>query len=198
MTAQTHSDSAGFPLGHALLRALARNWWLVLLRGFAAIALGVLAFIWPKATLLTLVWLWGIYALVDGVFALGAAIGGGAGTMAPRWWLALTGIAGLVAGVLAFVWPDVTGLVLLTFLAVWAIFTGIMQIIGAIALRKQIEGEWFLVLGGLLSVGFGAMLIAQPRIGAVVLAWTIGWFALLFGVAQIALALRLRKLNKAL
>lgn len=195
MTAQTRSGPTGFPLGHALLRSLARNWWLVLLRGFAAVALGVLAFMWPKATLLSLVWLWGVYALVDGVFALGAAVGGG--TMAPRWWLALTGIAGLAAGALAFLWPGATGLVLLTFLAVWAIFTGIMQIIGAIALRKVIEGEWFLVLGGLLSVGFGALLLAQPRIGAVVLAWTIGWFALLFGVAQIALALRLRKLNKA-
>src|SRR5262245_46144381 len=87
----------------ALLRALAENWWLLLLRGIAAIAFGVLAFIWPDLTLLTLTFLWGTYAIVDGVLALWAAISSKGGELVPRWWLALIGIAGIVAGLLSFV-----------------------------------------------------------------------------------------------
>src|SRR6476660_4177590 len=102
MTTRTHSSSSS-PL--ALLPALAANWLLLLLRGIVTIAFGVLALVWPGLTLLTLIFLWGAYAIADGVFALGAAVSSKGGEIAPRWWLALIGLAGILAGLLAFVWP---------------------------------------------------------------------------------------------
>jgi uncharacterized membrane protein HdeD (DUF308 family) len=181
------------PTAPALLRALAENWWLVLLRGIAAVVFGVLAFFWPGLTLLTLTLLWGAYALCDGVFALWAAVSGKGGEMAPRWWLAVVGVVGVLAGVGAFLWPGMTTLVLLLFIAVWAIVLGVLQIWGAIQLRKEIEGEWLLILSGLVSIAFGVILIVQPGAGALALVWMIGWFAILAGCIYIALAFRLKK-----
>src|SRR5262245_59612387 len=112
-----------------LLHALARNWWLVLLRGIAAIVFGILAFAWPGLTLLTLVIFWGAFALVDGVLAIAAAIAGRGG-MTPRWWLAIVGLAGIIAGLLTFLWPGITALILLLFIAAWAIVAGVFEIIG--------------------------------------------------------------------
>jgi uncharacterized membrane protein HdeD (DUF308 family) len=181
--------------GVALLRALADNWWLLLLRGIAAIAFGILAFMWPVLTLLTLIFLWGAYAVVDGVLALWGAIAGPKGYMGSRLWLAVVGIAGVLAGLLAFAWPGVTALVLLLFIAIWAIIIGVMQIWGAIQLRKEIEGEWLLILSGLLSVAFGVLLLVQPGAGALAVVWIIGWYAILAGCLYIALAFRLKKLK---
>ena len=179
--------------GPALLHALAENWWLLLLRGIAGIVFGILAFFWPALTLLTLIYVWGAYALVDGVFALWAAISGKAGGVAPRWWLAIVGLSGLVAGILTFAWPGVTALVLLVFIACWAIVNGVMQIWGAIQLRKEIEGEWLLILSGVLSVAFGIILLVNPGAGALAVVWIIGWFAILAGCIYVALAFRLKK-----
>jgi uncharacterized membrane protein HdeD (DUF308 family) len=181
------------PIGLGLLRALSEYWWLLLLRGIAAIAFGILAMIWPGLTLLTLIFLWGAYAIVDGVLAVWEAVAGRAGEIAPRWWLAVVGIAGIVAGLLTFAWPGVTALVLLVFIATWAIVIGALQIWGAIRLRKEIEGEWLLILSGLLSVAFGIALIVQPGTGALALVWLIAWFAILAGCIYIALAFRLKK-----
>jgi uncharacterized membrane protein HdeD (DUF308 family) len=175
------------------LRELAENWWLLLLRGIAAIAFGLLAFLWPGLTLLTLVFLWGIYAIADGILALWAAIASKGGEIAPRWWLAVVGIAGILAGTLAFVWPGMTALVLLMFIASWAIVIGVLQIWGAIRLRKEIEGEWLLALSGVLSVAFGVIMFAQPGAGALAVVWLIGWFAILAGCVYIGLAFQLKK-----
>ena len=175
------------------LRELAENWWLLLLRGVAAIAFGLLAFLWPDLTLLTLIFLWGLYAIADGIIALWAAIASKGGEIAPRWWLAVVGIAGIVAGALAFVWPGMTALVLLMFIASWAIVIGILQIWGAIRLRREVEGEWLLGLSGLLSVAFGVIMFAQPGAGALAVVWLIGWFAILAGCVYIALAFQLKK-----
>ena len=175
------------------LRELAENWWLLLLRGVAAIAFGLLAFFWPDLTLLTLIFMWGLYAIADGIIALWAAIASKGGEIAPRWWLAVVGIAGIVAGALAFVWPGMTALVLLMFIASWAIVIGILQIWGAIRLRREIEGEWLLGLSGLLSVAFGVIMFAQPGAGALAVVWLIGWFAILAGCVYIALAVQLKK-----
>src|SRR5262245_51460971 len=136
-----------------MLSQLAKNWWLVLLRGLVAIAFGVLAFAWPGMTILALAILYGAYALSDGIFALAAAITGGG--MMPRWWLALVGLAGVAAGLCAFFWPGGVALVLVLLIGSWSIAHGVMEIIGAIQLRKEITGEWMLILSGLLSVGFG-------------------------------------------
>ncbi len=190
MTTRTHPSSSS-PL--ALLPALAENWLLLFLRGIVTIAFGVLAFIWPGLSLLTLIFLWGAYAIADGVFALGAAVSSKGGEIAPRWWLALIGLAGILAGLLAFVWPAITAQVLLVFIASWAILTGALQIWGAIQLRKEIDVEWMLVLSGLLSIALGVALLARPGVGALAVIWLIGSFAILVGCIYVSLALWLKK-----
>ena len=178
--------------GSSLLGALAENWWLFLLRGIAAIIFGILAFFWPGITLLSLTLVWGVYALADGIFALWAAITGRGGDMAPRWWLAIIGIAGVLSGLIAFFFPGMTALVLLIFIASWAIVIGVLQIWGAIQLRKELQGEWLLVLNGLLSIVFGALVMAWPGAGALAVVWIIGWYAILAGCLSIGLAFRLK------
>jgi uncharacterized membrane protein HdeD (DUF308 family) len=191
-TVQAHPDARRPITGPLLLHALACNWWLLLLRGIAAIVFGVLAFLWPGLTLLTLVILYGAYALTDGVLAVVAAIMGPGGP-APRWWLAIVGALGIIAGLLTFLWPGITALVLLFFIAGWAIASGVFEIVGAIRLRKEIANEWLLILSGLLSVVFGIVLLVQPGAGALALIWIIGAYAILAGIVYIALAFRLRQ-----
>ncbi len=189
-TVQTDRQS-GTGLGSAMVHALAKNWWLLLLRGIAAIIFGVLAFAWPGLTLLTLILFYGAFALVDGVLAIIAAIAGGA--PAPRWWLAIVGVLGIAAGLLTFLMPGLSALVLLFFIAGWAIATGVLQIIGAIQLRKEIDNEWLLILGGVISVLFGVGMMLAPGAGALALVWVIGTYAVIMGVVFVALALRLKK-----
>ncbi|MEW6454816.1 MAG: HdeD family acid-resistance protein [Pseudomonadota bacterium] len=178
-------------LQHSMLHALAKNWWLVLLRGLCAITFGILAFAWPGITLVTLVLLYGGFALADGILAIAAAVIGG--HPAPRWWLAVMGLLGISAGILTFAWPAITALVLLMLIAFWAIATGVMQIIGAIKLRKVIDNELFLIFGGILSVIFGIVMLAQPGAGALALVLVIGGYAIVYGVLLIAFALRLHR-----
>jgi len=182
----------GMGLGSAMVYALAKNWWMLLLRGVAAIIFGVLAFAWPGMTLLTLIMFYGAFALFDGVMAIIAAITGGAA--ASRWWLAAVGLLGIGTGLLMFMMPGLTALVLLYFIAGWAIATGALQIIGAIRLRKEIDGEWYLILGGALSVLFGVGVMMAPGAGALALLWVIGIYAVIMGVTLIGLAFRLKTL----
>lgn len=175
----------------SLVHALARNWWLELLRGVAAIVFGVLAFAWPGLTLVTLVLFYGAFVLVDGVLALAAAISGG--NPMPRWWLALVGLAGIVAGGLTFLMPGVTAFVLLMFIAGWAIALGVFEIAGAIRLRKEIDNEWLLILNGAISVLFGLALLWRPGVGALAVVWMIGAYAIVLGVIYVAFALKLRR-----
>jgi uncharacterized membrane protein HdeD (DUF308 family) len=171
--------------------ALARNWWLILLRGLAAIIFGLLTFAWPGLTLVTLVLLYGAFSFLDGIFSIIAAVKGG--TPMPRWWLALVGLLGIGVGVITVLWPQITGFVLLLFIAGWAIASGVLQIIGAIKLRKEMEGEWLLIASGVLSVLFGIGVILFPGAGALSLALVIGAFAVAYGVLLIGFALRLKK-----
>jgi len=174
-----------------MLHALAKNWWMLLLRGIAAIIFGVLALAWPGMTLLTLILFYGAYALIDGVLAIVAAITGGA--LLPRWWLAIIGLLGIAAGLLTFMMPGLTAIVLLYFIAGWAIATGVFQVIGAIKLRKEIDNEWFLILSGIISVLFGVAMMAAPGAGALALITVIGIYAVLIGVLLVALSFRLKK-----
>ena len=182
-------------VGSAVLAALAENWWLLLLRGLVAIAFGVIAFFWPDITLVALTYLFGIYAIVDGVVAIWAAFNlpGEAG---PRWWLGLSGVVSILAGIVAFVYTGMTALVLLVFIAVWAIIIGVLQLYAAIQLWKVVDNDWWLILSGLLSIAFGAVLIAWPSTGALALIWTIAWFALFFGCMFIGLAFELKKFKR--
>ena len=181
----------GVGLGSAMVHALARNWWLLLLRGIAAIIFGLLALAWPGLTLLTLILFYGAFALVDGVLAIVAAITGG--VPGSRWWLAIVGLLGIGAGLLTFLTPGLTALVLLYFIAVWAIVTGVFEIIGAIKLRKEIDNEWLLILGGIISVLFGVGMMLAPGAGALALVWVIGAYSVVMGAIFVALAFRLKK-----
>ena len=189
MPAQTYPP--GTVRMRPILDGLARNWWLILLRGICAIVFGLLTILWPGLSLFTLVILYGVFALFDGGLAIGAAIMGD--TPAPRWWLALVGVFGIAAGAVTLLWPGITGLVLLFFIAGWAIAAGVFEIVGAIRLRKEIQGEWWLIATGVVSVLFGALILMFPGAGALGLAFAIAWFAILYGALLVGLSLRLRK-----
>ena len=178
-----------------MLTMLARNWWVVALRGVFAIIFGVLAIIWPGLTLLVLITLFGAYALVDGIFAVIAGIASYGRN--ERWWaVLLEGIAGIILGVLTFLWPGTTALVLVYFIAAWALITGVFEIAAAIRLRKEIEGEWMMVLSGIASIILGLFLFVAPGAGALGLTWAIGAYAIVWGILLIILAFRLRKLPR--
>jgi uncharacterized membrane protein HdeD (DUF308 family) len=175
---------------------LARGWWLVALRGALAIVFALLAFFWPGVTVAALVLLFGSYALVDGLFAVGATIS--AIRRQGRWWPFLVeAVLGIGMGVVTFLWPGVTALALLYLIAAWAIVTGIFEILAAIELRKAIEGEWMLILAGALSIVFGLLLIFFPGAGALAVLWMIAAYALVFGVLLLVLAFRLRGMKDA-
>jgi uncharacterized membrane protein HdeD (DUF308 family) len=179
-----------------MLHALAKSWWLLLLRGIAAIIFGILAFVWPGLTLVTLVLLYGAFALVDGVISLIAAFTGSAKPV-PTWWLVVVGLLGIAAGIATFAWPGITAIVLVLFIGAWALVHGIFEITGAIQLRKEIDNEWMLILGGLLSVAFGLIVLFAPGAGALGLIWAIASYSIVFGILFIAFALRLRKYGHA-
>ena len=173
------------------MNALARNWWAVVLRGVLAIAFGLIAFFYPVLTLPILVLLFGAYALVDGVFAFLAAMR--AAARHERWGaFILEGISGVAAGVLTFIWPALTALILLYLIAAWAVVTGLFEIVAAVRLRKEITGEWMLGLGGIASIAFGVLLVINPGTGALAVSWLIGLYAMLFGILLLGVGLRLR------
>jgi uncharacterized membrane protein HdeD (DUF308 family) len=170
-----------------------RHWWAFALRGVAAVLFGILAFAWPGLTLTVLVLFWGAYALVDGVLALIAAF---RVEHDHRWGLLLEGLVGIAAGIVTFLYPGLTALVLLYIIAFWALLTGALELVAAVRLRKVIQNEWWLVLGGIASMLFGIVLIAAPGAGAVAVVWLIAAYAVIFGVLMIALALRLHGMSQ--
>lgn len=175
-----------------ILSVLAENWWLLLLRGIAAVIFGLLAFIWPGLTLLTLVILFGVYALFDGFIALIAAVKG-RHKSTPMWWLIVVGLVSVAAGIITFIYPQITGLVLVLFIGAWALVRGLFEIVGAVRLRKEIRGEWLLIAAGMLSVLFGIAILVNPGAGALALVWLIGAYAIALGLPLIWFAFRVRK-----
>lgn len=175
-----------------MLQHLGRNWGWVVLRGVAAVVFGILAFLLPGVTLAVLVIVWGAYALADGVLALIAAYRV-RDKGKPFWSLVVVGLLGIAAGIVTFIWPGMTALVLLIFIAAWAFVMGIFQIIAAIRLRKEIQNEWLLALSGVLSVIFGIIMFVQPGAGALAVIWVIAAYAIAFGVLLIWLGLKLKK-----
>ncbi|MHB1551585.1 MAG: HdeD family acid-resistance protein [Vulcanimicrobiaceae bacterium] len=174
-----------------MLQVLARNWWALLVRGIAAILFGILAFALPGTTLFVLVMLFGAYALVDGVFALVAAVR--AAEAHTRFWpLAVEGIVGSVIGLATFFYPGITAMALLFLIAAWAVLTGILEIAAALQLRRELAGEIWLVVSGVLSIAFGILIVAFPGGGVLAVLWILAVYAILFGAALVALGLRLR------
>jgi uncharacterized membrane protein HdeD (DUF308 family) len=177
-----------------MLQALAQNWWAIVLRGVCAVLFGLAAFIWPGLTLTILVLLYGAYALVDGVLAVIWSLAGRHPGAFP-WGVLLAGVAGIFFGVITFLWPGLTALALLYLIAAWAIVRGVFEIVAAVHLRREIEGEWMLALSGVLSVLLGVVLILAPGAGALAVIWWIGAAAIVFGVLTILLGLRLKRLR---
>jgi uncharacterized membrane protein HdeD (DUF308 family) len=171
--------------------SIAKNWWALVIRGFLGIGLGVITFVWPGITLASLVILFAAYALVDGVMAIVAAV---RSLKSHERWGAflLEGIAGIAAGLITMAWPAITALWLIYLIAAWAIVTGIFEIVAAVRLRKEIEGEWLLALTGVASLIFGVLIMASPLAGALVIAIWVGAYAFVFGVLLVALGFRLR------
>src|SRR4029078_1216683 len=168
------------PLPHRpMLHALAKSWWVLLLRGIAAIVFGVLAFAWPGLTLVTLVLLYGAFALVGGVLSLTAPFSGSPKPI-PTWWLIVVGLLGIGAGVVTFLWPGINAVLLVMFIGAWGVGHGVFESIGAVQLRKEIDNEWMLILGGLLSVLFGVVVLIAPGPGAVGLVWAIATHSIIF------------------
>lgn len=159
-----------------MVHTLSHNWWTLVLRGLAAIIFGILAYVWPGITFAVLVLLFGAFRTQGD----------------RRWTLILEGLVGIGAGLVTFFWPGAATLAVLTIIAAWAIVTGIFEIIAAIRLRKEIEGEWFLLLGGVLSVLFGITLAIWPVAGLVAVTWMIGSYAIVFGILLAVLGFRLR------
>jgi uncharacterized membrane protein HdeD (DUF308 family) len=174
-----------------MAKVLVRNWWALAVRGVFGILFGLAAVLLPGITLGALILLFGAYVVVDGVFAVIAGLR--AAEHHERWVaLLLEGVAGIAAGVLTFVWPALTALVLLYLIAAWSVITGALKIAAAIRLRRTIEGEWLLGLNGAFSVLFGILLVVMPVIGLITLVWLVGAYALVFGILLLALAFRLR------
>ncbi len=175
---------------------LAERWWVFVLRGIAAILFGILTLVWPGISLMALVIVWGAYAILDGIMTLVyARWAGRAGE--PWGWLLFEGLVGIVAGVTAFIWPGITALALLVVIAAKAIMSGIAEIVLAVQLRRVVEGEWLLVLSGVLSIAFGALLLVVPGAGALALLWLIAVFAMMLGILLIGLGLRLDRWRRA-
>jgi uncharacterized membrane protein HdeD (DUF308 family) len=170
---------------------LQRNWWLMLLRGLAAIGFGILVITKPQISLQVLVYLFGVYVLVEGILGVAVAIQGRNET--DSWGvLLLWGLLGVAVGVIAFLKPDLTALALLFYIALWAIATGVLEIAAAIRLRELINNEWLLILAGIVSVAFGVWLIARPEAGALAVLLAIGIYAILFGVLVVLFAFKIR------
>ncbi|MBV8531919.1 MAG: HdeD family acid-resistance protein [Candidatus Eremiobacteraeota bacterium] len=177
--------------GAPAVRALTRNWWMWLIRGIAAIIFGILAFLWPGATWVAIAILFGAYALVDGIFAIVAAVR--AAETHERWWpFLIEGIVGIVIAGITFYDVRITLLALYWTIAAWAFLTGIFEIVAAVQLRKHIANEFWLIIGGIASIVFGVLMIWFPAAGALAIIWLISAYAIVFGIIMIAFSLRLR------
>jgi uncharacterized membrane protein HdeD (DUF308 family) len=164
----------------------------LIVRGIVGVVVGIIAFLWPGITIAALVVIFGVYAIVDGItnLVLGFSRTGAHG----RWAHVLQGVVGIAAGVLTFMWPAISALVLILFIGAWAIITGVFEIVAAIRLRQVITGEWMLVLSGIVSILFGVMVFAFPLAGAVGISWILGAYAMTAGIILISLGVKLRKL----
>ena len=175
-----------------LLETFKRHWWVPVLRGVAAIIFGIIAFTHPVMAVATLVLFFGAWVLIDGIFRIVGAIRDRSDS---DWgWQLVIGILGVMVGLLTFHAPVITGLALVIYIAAWALMIGATEIALAIKMRREIKGEWFLILMGLASIIFAGLLLWNPIAGAAALIWIIAWYAVIFGVLGIFFGFRLRSL----
>ena len=174
----------------SMLPTMSGNWWALAARGTAAVLIGLTAVAWPGLTLAVLIILYGAFAVVDGAFAIVAGLRSTGGTR--RWLLFAEGVLGLLAGLVALFWPGLTAVVVLYVFSFWAVFGGLMRILGAILLRREIDNEWTMALGGVLWILLGIVLAVLPGAGLLAIAWVIGVLTLAMGVTLIIQAFRVR------
>src|SRR4030095_13475783 len=167
---------------------LTRNWWVPVLRGALGILFGLLVFAYPSTAVTVFVYLFGAYALLDGVIALAMSLHVNRG----RGWLILSGIAGIAAGILTFFYPSTTAVALVYIVAAWAILTGIFEIMAALEWRQVLSDMWLLGLAGVLSIILGVLLFSYPGQGLLAWAYLIGIYAIVYGVLYIAAGIRLK------
>jgi uncharacterized membrane protein HdeD (DUF308 family) len=176
-----------------MIARLSSHWWLFLIRGILALALGILLPLFPGAAIFTLALLFGAYAFVDGIVAIAAAIR--MNHAEHNWgWLLVEGVLGVLVGVITFFYPGITVLWLIYLFAAWAILTGIAAIVTAVRLRALVN-EWLTIVLGALSLIAGIVILFEPAVGALAIVWTISVYAILAGIVLIGLALRLRGLH---
>jgi uncharacterized membrane protein HdeD (DUF308 family) len=176
-----------------LIETLKRHWWVPVIRGIAAIVFGIIAFVYPGLTIATLVLFFGAWVLIDGIFRIVGAIGHRASDSDWGWQLVI-GLLGIVVGLLTFHAPQITALALVIYVAAWALMIGASEIAAAVKLRREIKGEWFLILMGLASIVFAVLLLWNPVAGAAAVIWLIAWYAVVLGVLAIFFGFRLRTL----
>lgn len=181
-----------------MLSLVSRDWWVYAVRGIAAILFGIMALIWPGPTLAVLILLFGAYAFVDGVALLVALARGDVLARSHKWITGLMGVLGIVVAIATLVWPGMTALTLLYLVAIWAIGMGVLQIASAIEFRREIDGEFFVVLGGIFSIVLGGLLVAFPGTGLLSLVWLVGFWAELFGFSSLGIAYRLHGIDRDL
>ncbi len=172
---------------------LTRKWWLVALRGIIAIAFGIVALVYPGITMMVLALFFGAYVFVDGVCAVAAGFAHGGREAV---WYVLEGILGIAVGLATFFYPGITAQALVYLLGLWAILTGIFEVIAGFEL--PISRDWLLALAGVASIVFGVLMFANPASGAVAVVWLIGIYALVFGVTLLVFGIRLRGLGNKL
>ena len=194
MTQDARYPDTRYPMN--ALSILQENWWAIALRGLLGILIGIVAFVLPLPTMVALVWLFGAYAILDGLFNLVTVWR--KGRTRPWWAMALEGVLGLGAGIGSFIWPGITALALVYLIAAWALVTGVLEIVAAIRLRKEIEGEWLLALSGIFSIALGVLFAMAPDAGALALVWFWGAYTAAFGALLIWLSFRLRAGHEAL
>ena len=180
-----------------MLNSVSASWWIFLLRGILALLLGILAFANPVLLGFSLLILFGVYALADGICCLSAVLSGRS-ARGGRAWLAFIGIIGILAGLLIFFNPGEAMAFAIYFIGFWAIFRGISEIIAAIFLRKEIHNEWVLVLTGVCSLIFGILVLASPLVVGLALIWLIGIYAFIAGIFLILFSIRLHKHRKTI
>jgi uncharacterized membrane protein HdeD (DUF308 family) len=176
-----------------MLNQVTRHGSAYTIRGVAAIIFGLAALVWPGPTLTALVYMFGAFAFVDGITTLAALAQGGVLARRHTWATGLSGVLGIVFAGITLFWPSITAMTLLYVVAFWSITTGILQIISAIELRRVINGEGWMIAGGVLSIVFGTLLIIFPGTGLVSLVWLVAMYAIMFGTSSLAIAYRLHR-----
>ena len=186
-----------------MIKSISKYWWVFVLRGLIAVVFGLAALLWPALTLGIMVLLFGLFALLEGLLTVVTSFG--KGDEKGGWTLLFEGLVGLLVCVIvllgtslgSILWPRVAAVMLVFYIAGWAILAGLFKIITAFRIRKEIKGEWMVVLSGLISILFGLILVLRPATGVLAVAWLIGIFAILLGIFQFLLGLKFRKMGSS-